>query len=86
MPLERPKIPSEILEPHLATFMEHMFELVSMGQVSEARTYIKGVNRFVGLAAGVHAVLAWTRIYHAFVDSSDDDLIAFVAACHTDKA
>jgi ribosomal protein L13E len=88
-----PEIPSEFIEPYLATFMGSMVEFVASAiteeekakrngcgwTVAEIKAWVKGVEVFVSHSCGIHARYAMMNEMYKFVEMPDDVLKAI---CH----
>ena len=83
-----PQIPSEFIEPYLATFMGSMVDFVASAiteeekakrnglgwTVAEIKAWVKGVEVFVSHTCGVHARYAMMNEMHRFTELSDEKL------------
>jgi hypothetical protein len=71
------KIPSELIIGHLKRFLMIQVEALAMGlhTTAQVRSYLKGVEYFVGCSCGIHANLATSNEYHRFCSLSDDKMI-----------
>ena len=82
------EIPSEYIEPYLATFMGSMVEFVASAiteeekakrnglgwTVAEIKAWVKGVEVFVSHSCGIHARYAMMNEMYKFVELPDDKL------------
>jgi len=87
------EIPSEFIEPYLATFMGSMVEFVASAitaeekakrngggwTVDEIKNWVKGVEVFVSMTCGVHARYAMMNEMYKFIEMPNDEL---KAVCH----
>lgn len=71
---EFPKIPSELIEPHLQKFLGTMLEMAAYGDIQEVKQMIRGLDIFVGLSSGKHAVLAFSHHGYDIRSMPDDEL------------
>ena len=71
-----PKIPSELIEPHLAAFLGQMIKEAAYGDIAEIKQMIRGAGRLVGLSCGVHAKIAFSNQAYKFTSMPDDELQA----------
>lgn len=82
------EIPSEFIEPYLATFMGSMVEFVASANteeekakrggigwtVEEVKAWVKGVEVFVSMTCGIHARYAMMNQMNKFTELSDEEL------------
>jgi hypothetical protein len=82
------EIPSEFIEPYLATFMGSMVEFIASANtaeekakrnglgwtVDEIKNWVKGVEVFVSMTCGIHARYAMMNEMHRFIEMPNDEL------------
>jgi len=71
---EFPKIPSELIEPHLQKFLGVMLQMAAYGDIQEVKQMIRGVDIFVGLSGGKHSVIAFSNQGYDIRSMPDDEL------------
>lgn len=71
---EFPKIPSELIEPHLQKFLGVMLQMAAYGDIQEVKQRIRGVETFVALSGGKHSVLAFSQHAYKITSMPDDEL------------
>jgi hypothetical protein len=82
------EIPSEFIEPYLATFMGSMVEFIASARtpeekaklngigwtVDEVKNWVKGVEVFVSMTCGIHARYAMMNEMYKFNEIDNDKL------------
>ena len=74
--MEIPKIPSELIEPHIVKTISSILESIATGYIkpSEAKIMFRGIDWFISQAGGVHSRLATTNVIFGIGELSDEDL------------
>jgi hypothetical protein len=81
------EIPSEFIEPYLATFMGSMVDFIASActeeekikrgtgwTVAEIKAWVKGVEVFVSHTCGLHARYAMMNEMYKFIEIPDEEL------------